>query len=134
MSLLFGAVLSVEGPNLPPLSSPSLTVSSTAQSSGVGASASYNSTPPPPTFRSVVPKASSLKGPTMSVKVIRATMKSTRAGKVEFLQDAQMHIDVNEKTANLDHVTKEMQQRWGQEYVIVTADGLQLEDCEGTQG
>ena len=45
-SLLFGAVLSVEGPSLPPGSAPSLTVSSTAQSSGVGASASYNSTPP----------------------------------------------------------------------------------------
>ena len=55
MSLLFGAVLSVEGPNPPPGASPSLTVSSTAQSSGVGASVSYNSTPPPPAFRSVVP-------------------------------------------------------------------------------
>lgn len=47
MSLPFGAVLSVEGPNLPPGAAPSLTVSSTAQSSGVGASASYSFTPPP---------------------------------------------------------------------------------------
>ena len=48
MSLLLGFVLSVEEPNLPPGAAQSLTVSSTAQSSGIGASASYNSTPPPP--------------------------------------------------------------------------------------
>ena len=48
MSLLIGSVLSVEGPNLPPGAAPSVTVSSTAQSSGIGASASYNSTPLPP--------------------------------------------------------------------------------------
>ena len=134
MSLLFGSVLSVEGPNLPPGVAPSVTVSSTAQSSGIGASASYNSAPPPPAFRSVVPKHSSSKGPTVSVKVIRATMESFRAGKTEFSQEAQMHIDISESTANVEHVTKEVQQRWGEKYIIVTADGLQLEDCEGTQG
>ena len=45
-----------------------------------------------------------------------------------------MHIDISENTANVSHVTKEVQQRWGQGYVIVTSDGLELEDCEGTQG
>ena len=44
--LLFGAVLGVEGPNLPLSSTPHLTISSSAQSSGIGASASYNSNPP----------------------------------------------------------------------------------------
>ena len=131
-SLLFGAVLSVEGPYLPPASSPSLTVSSSAQASGNGAL--YNSTPPAPAFRSVIPKHSSSKGPSVSVKIIRATMESSRTGKTEFFQEAQMHIDITESTANVDYVTKEVQQRWGQNYVVVTGDGLQLEDCEGTQG
>ena len=66
-------VLGVEGPNLPLSSTPRLTVSSTAQSSGVGASASYNSTPPsgpPPTFKSVIPKHLSSKEPSMTVKII----------------------------------------------------------------
>ena len=31
-------------------------------------------------------------------------------------------------------MTKEVQQRWGDQYKIVTADGLDLEDCEGTRG
>ena len=110
-SLLFGAVLSVEGPSLPPGSAPSLTVSSTAQSSGVGASASYNSTPPPPAFRSVVPKHSGSKGPTVSVKLIRANMKSSRTGKIVFLPEAQMHIDISENTPNVSHVKKGVQQR-----------------------
>ena len=45
-----------------------------------------------------------------------------------------MHLDLAESRANVEHVTKEVQQRWGPNYVIVTSDGLQLEDCEGTQG
>ena len=61
-------------------------------------------------------------------------MESSRTGKVEFVQEAQMHIDLAESTANVEHVTKEVQQRWGPNYVIITSDGLQLEDCEGTQG
>ena len=55
-SLLFGAVLFVEGPSLPPGLAPSPTVSSTAQSSGLGASASYNSTPQPPALKIGVKK------------------------------------------------------------------------------
>ena len=45
-----------------------------------------------------------------------------------------MHIDVTENTAHVEHVLREVQQRWGENFVIVTADGLELEDCEGTQG
>lgn len=68
-NLPFGAVLGVEGPNLPLGSSSSrMTVSSTAQSSGVGASASYNSQPP--LFKSVIPKHSSSKEQRITVKII----------------------------------------------------------------
>lgn len=59
-------------------------------------------------------------------------MESSRNGKVEFLHEEQMHIDVTESTANVQYVTREMQERWGKTYVVVTADGLELEDCEGT--
>ena len=74
------------------------------------------------------------KGQVMSVKVIKATMECLRTGKVEFLQEEQMHIDVSESNANVQFVTNEMQRRWGNNYVIVTTDGLELEDCEGTKG
>ena len=129
--LLFGAVLGVEGPNLP---MSRMTVSSTAQSSGFGASSSYNSVPPPPTFKSVIPKHGASKEPSMTVKIVRATMESSRTGKVEFTQEAQMHVEVTESTANVQHITREVQQQWGEQYVLVTADGFELENCEGTQG
>ena len=133
-NLLFGAILFVEGPNLAAISNPRLTVSSSAQSSGSGASASYNSNPAPPAFKSVIPKQAVPKGSTASVKIVRAKMERSQTGKVEFFQEAQMHLDVTESTANVQYVLNEVQQRWGEEYVLVTIDGLELEDCEGTKG
>lgn len=127
-----GAVLIVEGPDLPPHvgPNPQVSVSSTAQSSGGGASSFYHSNPPP-AFKSVIPKS---KGATHTIKVVRATMETSRTGKVEFEQETQMHIDLTENTANVEHVIQEVKQLWGDSYVLVTVDGLQLEDCEGTQG
>ncbi len=93
--LLFGAVLGVEGPNLPLSSIPRLTVASSAQSSGAGASPSYNSNPLPPAFKSVIPRQSSSKETTANIKIIRAKMDSSRSGKCEFTQEAQMHLDVS---------------------------------------
>ena len=113
---------------------PCLTISNIAQSSGTGASASYNSNPPPPAFKSVIPKQAMPKGPTSTVKIIRANLERSRTGKVEFTQEAQIHLDVMESTANVQYVLNEVQQRWGEEYVLVTIDGLELEDCEGTIG
>ena len=114
------------------MSSPRMTtVSSTAQSSGVGASASYNTAPH--SFKSVIPK-NATKEPSMTVKIVRAKMENSRSGKVEFSQEAQMHVDVTESNANVQYITKEVQQRWGEQYILVTNDGLELENCEGTQG
>jgi len=51
--------------------------------------------------------------------------------KIEFSQEAQMHLDISE---NARYILEEVQRRWGEEYMLVTLDGLELEDCEGTQG
>ena len=83
-NLLFGAIHFVEGPNLAAISNPRLTVSSSAQSSGSGASASYNSNPAPPAFKSVIPKQAVPKGSTASVKIVRAKMERSQTGKVDF--------------------------------------------------
>ena len=64
----------------------------------------------------------------MNIIIVRAKMDS------EFSQKAQMHLNVAESTANVNHILREVHQRWGEEYVIVTVDGLELEDCEGTKG
>ena len=68
--LLFGVVLGVEGPNLS--SGSRLTVSSMAQSSSIGSSASYNSNPPPPAFNQ----------PTVNIKIIRAKMDRAQSRKI----------------------------------------------------
>ncbi len=68
------------------------------------------------------------------MKILKAEMSTSRTGKVDFEQSAQMHIDVTETTANVCHLLREVHQKWGEGYVLVTLNGLQLEDCEGTRG
>ena len=93
----------MEGPNLPLSTTPRLSVSSLAHSSSAGASASYNSNPPPPAFKSVIPKQSK-ETALANIKIIRAKMESSRTGKIEFTQEAQMHLDISESTANVKHI------------------------------
>lgn len=40
-------------------------------------------------------------------------MDSSRSGKVEFTQEAQMHLDICESDANVVHISKEVQQKLG---------------------
>ena len=135
-SFLYGCVLIVEGPDLPPQAglNSARTVSSTAASNGSGASASFQSNPtPPPLFRSVIPNKGK-EGTTFPVKIVKAKMVSCKTGKVDFSAISQMHIDLNESSANVEHVLEEIRKRWGEEYNLVTVDGLKLEDCEGNRG
>ena len=55
-------------------------------------------------------------------------------GKVEFQRLEQTHIVLEEQTANVQTVTNAVQQKWGAEFVVVTGDGLQVDDSSGTQG
>lgn len=58
-------------------------------------------------------------------------MGASLSGKMVFTPEAQMHLDITESTVSVERVTREVQQRQGKQYRIVTADGLELEDCEG---
>ena len=120
-------------PNIPMGASPRMTISTTAQSSQGGSSSSFNSAPQAPAFKSVIPK-SGLKEQRVTIKIVRASMETLPNGKVEFSSQAQMHLDISESNANIGHITKEVQERWGNEYVLVTTDGLLLEDCDATHG
>ena len=70
---------------------------------------------------------------TVNVKVVKATMK-TGGGKAEFTPQTQTFVDVTESTANVNYITSAVQRKWGSQYVLVTSDGLQIEDGSGTQG
>ena len=46
----------------------------------------------------------------------------------------QTFVDVTESTSNVNYVRNAVQKRWGEEYTLVTVDGLEIEDSSGTQG
>ena len=71
---------------------------------------------------------------TVNVKVVKATMKTGNGGKAEFTPQTQTFVDVTESTANVIYITTAVQRKWGSQYVLVTSDGLQIEDGSGTQG
>ncbi len=48
--------------------------------------------------------------------------------------ETQLYIDISEHTANVEHILREARGRWGDNYVLVTIDGLELQDSEGTKG
>ena len=74
------------------------------------------------------------KSQTVNVKVVRASMKRLASGKCEFANHGQTFVDVTESTSNVNYVRNAVQKRWGEEYTLVTADGLEIEDSSGTQG
>ena len=54
--------------------------------------------------------------------------------KVDFKPVHQTFIELVETTANVDHILGVVQRKWGTNFVLVTQDGLKLEDAPGTQG
>lgn len=129
------ASLIVEGPsaqhprtNLPP-----------ASRSNSAATMSLSSTPGPststqglssPSFRSVI---AAKRGPSFNLKIIKAKMIRT-GKKVEFKPVHQTFIELVEATANVDHILGVVQRKWGANFILVTQDGLRLEEAPGTQG
>ena len=69
-----------------------------------------------------------------SLKIVQANMKRLSSGKIEFTHKSQMFIDIKEDTANVHYITDVIQRKWGNSYVLVTNDGLMIEDCSGTNG
>ena len=87
---------------------------------------------PPPRLPPVA--GPSRKCQTVNVKVVQAVLKRHPGGKCEFTQLGQTFVDVTEATANVDYIRSAIQKKWGTDYIIVTADGLEIEDSSGTQG
>ena len=78
--------------------------------------------------------SSSRKGQSLNLKVIQANLTRVSNGKVEFTHTGQTFIDLSESTANVHYITSVVQTKWGHDYVLVTSDGLRIEDSSGTQG
>ena len=79
------------------------------------------------------PIFSGKKGASVRVKVIYSSISKLLSGKLEFEKLGQTFLEVNESTANVDFITTCIQRKWGYDYVLVTNDGLRIEDSAGTQ-
>ena len=72
--------------------------------------------------------------PTCTVKVVKAKFRRLPGGKPEFTPVGQLFVDLTDSSANIDHVLAAVKRQWGHDQVVVTADGLRIEDSAGTQG
>ena len=70
---------------------------------------------------------------TCSLKVIVGRMYFDHA-KPEFERVDQIFISIVEVTATLPHILSEVKQHAGEDYVIVTGDGLEVKESSGTEG
>ena len=45
-----------------------------------------------------------------------------------------MFLELKSDQVNLSYILQHIREKWGQDYIIVTSDGQELEDCTVTQG
>ena len=103
--------------------------SSTSNTSGsstpIASSTSYHGT----SFRPVLARRPV---PSYTIKVVQANMSKGR--KVIFETLDQRHIHLTESTANVDSVMSTIQQAWGLDHIVVTSDGLRIDNSPATRG
>ncbi len=73
-------------------------------------------------------------GSSANVKVVLAAISRSSGGKLNFTKQKQTYIPVKEATATVPYITSVVRETWGPHNVLVTADGLKLQDGPGTQG
>lgn len=97
-----------------------------------GPSTSYQTQPPsPPSYKPIL---GSRKKDEINVKVVKATMTKLPNGKVKFNTESQTFVKLTESTANVPFISNVIQSGWGEKYMLVSNDGLEIEDSSGTQG
>lgn len=86
-------------------------------------------------FQSVVSMAATpakRKG-SVALKIIVAKM-TRPAEKVVFEKREQIFITLTEGTATLPYILAQVKELVGDDYIIVTCDGLEVKECSGTEG
>ena len=88
--------------------------------------------------RTVVPGAvnrrkTSAKAVKYAVKVKKGHF-ITQSGKCQFVPESVGYINVTEDNANVTYIGSEVKDLWGDQYILCTCDGLEMEDSDGTRG
>ena len=85
-------------------------------------------------FQSVVYRHQST-GQSYSLRVIKAEPIQTRhKKKIEFKEISQIFVELEEATANVNYILGVVKRKWGPNYIIVTSDGLPIEEGSATKG
>ena len=87
-------------------------------------------------FQSVVSMAtttSKRKGSAVALKIIVAKM-TRPAEKIAFEKREQIFVSITETTATLPYILAQVKEHVGDDYIIVTCDGLELKESTGTEG
>lgn len=90
-----------------------------------------------PGFQSVAPTASAAKkkgSHTLKVFIARMTGGIDGGGKPHFEKHDQIFISITEITACQPHILAAVREHAGDNYIIVTGDGLEVKDSSGTEG
>ena len=96
--------------------------------------------PSRPIFTSASSKKGS--GSSLNLKIIQATVPKTTLAAADgkpdaeltFLKTGQMFTQITDATATVPHLLYIIRDKWGPGYVLVTKDGLKIEDSDGTRG
>lgn len=85
---------------------------------------------PPPVYKS---NRASSGGPFANVKITYSIIKKS-GSRPDFKKLHQAFIKVNDDTANVHYLTYMIRQKWNCDLVLVTPEGMPIEDGSGTQG
>ena len=83
----------------------------------------------PPVFKSVMAKKNKSK-----LKIVRANLRYAANGKPMFENIDVLYIDIDEATSNVPSLLKVIQEEFGDNYVLLTNDGLMIKDSSATRG
>ena len=90
-----------------------------------------------PGFRSVIPGSGRpcFKEPSYFLKIVKAKMAKPKAkGKITVEVLDQSFLEMTEKEANVAVVSKHIVETWGSNWILVSAEGIEIGDCPATRG
>ena len=87
----------------------------------------------PPMFCSVIAPR---KVPASLIKIMKVNMTAAKkpGGKPEFQCTGQMYIELTDTTANVGQVCEAVRRQWGFVYMVVSVEGLEIDDTLAMQG
>ena len=116
-------------PFFPPRLPLSLVAGSSSSGGAGSSSSSSSSTSTPHTSKGLGNKVYNM----CTTKVVKAE-KLMVGGKAEFTALEVMYVELKASTANVNYIQSYVQKIWGPQYVIVSNDGLQIQDTSATRG